>query len=127
MRTLTLSLSLKKGQGKRDRMDNLVKIAARSLRNNQTGSEKIFWNAVRQRKIMDLRFMRQHPVTFLYDNRERFFIADFYCAKKRLVVEIDGGIHEKQKDYDELREYIIKTLGYKMIRFTNDLTRSISK
>ncbi len=108
-------------------MDNLVKIAARSLRNNQTGSEKIFWNAVRQRKIMDLRFMRQHPVTFLYDNRERFFIADFYCAKKRLVVEIDGGIHEKQKDYDELREYIIKTLGYKMIRFTNDLTRSISK
>lgn len=101
-------------------MDDLVKIAARSLRNNQTGSEKIFWNAVRQRKIMDLRFMRQHPVTFLYDNRERFFIADFYCAKKRLVVEIDGGIHEKQKDYDELREYIIKTLGYKMIRFTNE-------
>lgn len=101
-------------------MDDLVKIAARSLRNNQTGSEKIFWNAVRQRKIMDLRFMRQHPVTFLYDNRERFFIADFYCAKKRLVVEIDGGIHEKQKDYDELREYIIKSLGYKIIRFTNE-------
>ncbi|HNW81698.1 MAG TPA: endonuclease domain-containing protein [bacterium] len=101
-------------------MDDLVKIAARNLRNNQTGSEKIFWDAVKQRKIMDLRFMRQHPVTFLYDNRERFFIADFYCAKKRLVVEIDGGIHEKQKDYDELREYIIKSLGYKMIRFTNE-------
>ena len=101
-------------------MNNLVKTVIRNLRNNQTESEKIFWDAVRQRKVMDLRFLRQHPITFLYDSRERFFIADFYCARKKLVVEIDGRIHEKQKDYDELREYIIKSLGYKVIRFTNE-------
>jgi very-short-patch-repair endonuclease len=101
-------------------MNDLVKIVVRSLRNNQTESEKIFWNAVRQRKVMDLRFLRQHSFTFLYNNKERFFIADFYCAKKKLVVEIDGKIHEKQKDYDELREYIIQSLGYKVIRFTNE-------
>jgi very-short-patch-repair endonuclease len=54
-----------------------------------------------------------------------FFIADFFCYEHRLVVEIDGGIHEKQKDYDELRTHIIKDLGYQVIRFTNyDVTNN---
>ncbi len=48
------------------------------------------------------------------------FIADFYCNAKRVVVEIDGGIHESQKDYDLLREMLIKKHGVKIIRFSNE-------
>lgn len=50
----------------------------------------------------------------------RFFIADFYCAEYKLVVEVDGRIHDKQIDYDEMRTWIIEELGYKVIRFNND-------
>jgi len=48
------------------------------------------------------------------------FIADFYCNQINLVVEVDGGIHEQQKDYDELRTKIINQHGVKVIRFTNE-------
>jgi very-short-patch-repair endonuclease len=48
------------------------------------------------------------------------FIADFYCEALNLVVEIDGGIHETQKDYDQLRDHIIKAHGITVIRFAND-------
>ena len=48
------------------------------------------------------------------------FIADFYCNQINLVVEVDGGIHEQQKDYDELRTKIINQYGVKVIRFTNE-------
>jgi len=55
------------------------------------------------------------------DGQIRFFIADFYCHEAKLVIEIDGGIHETQKEYDEMREQIIKLLGYKVIRFSNEV------
>lgn len=47
-------------------------------------------------------------------------MADFYCHEKKLVVEIDGKIHQRQKDYDELRTHIINALGMKVIRFRNE-------
>ena len=64
--------------------------------------------------------MRQHPIRFEMDGRRRFFIADFYCHEKKLVLEIDGKIHQRQKDYDQLRTHIINTLGIKVIRFKNE-------
>ena len=45
---------------------------------------------------------------------------DFYCAEHKLVIEIDGKIHERQKDYDEIRTYIMNTMGIKVIRFKNE-------
>jgi len=48
-----------------------------------------------------------------------FFVADFCCAKIKLIVEIDGKIHDNQKEYDEYRTYILNNLGYKIIRFKN--------
>jgi very-short-patch-repair endonuclease len=48
------------------------------------------------------------------------FIADFYCNQINLVVEIDGGIHEQQQDYDQLRDYIMKQYGIRVVRFTNE-------
>lgn len=91
----------------------------RSLRKRQTESEAIFWGEVRNRKL-GFKFVRQYAINFVYQGRPRFFIADFYCAEKKLVVEIDGEIHEHQKDYDELRTQIINELGICVIRFKNE-------
>ena len=46
-------------------------------------------------------------------------IADFYCHEAKLVIEVDGGVHEQQKDYDEAREYVLKSLGLSIVRFRN--------
>ena len=75
---------------------------------------------VRNRRIKNKKFNRQYPIRFEYDGQKRFFVADFYCHEFKLVVEIDGGIHETQKDYDALRTSIIKNLGMRVIRFKNE-------
>ncbi len=77
-----------------------------------TLAEKAFWNMVRQNQIEGLHFRRQQVI--------HGFIADFYCNEIGLVIEIDGGIHEQQKDYDKLRDHIITAYGVKVIRFTNE-------
>ena len=101
-------------------MKSIIKEVIRDLRKNCTKSEKIFWESVRNRKLKNRKFFRQYPITFDINDQKRFFIADFYCYEKKLVVEIDGGIHEKQKEYDALRTDIINHLGIKVIRFKND-------
>lgn len=65
-------------------------------------------------KLLRLRFRPQHPIDI--------FIADFYCHPIKLVIEIDGGIHqnEKQKEYDIGREAELKKLSIDVIRFTNE-------
>ena len=92
---------------------------ARDLRKRSTVAEDAFWQLVRNRRFLDLKFKRQFPIEFNYEDRKRFFIADFYCHEKKLVVEIDGGIHESQKEYDSLRDKIMVILGLKIIRFSN--------
>ena len=92
---------------------------ARMLRKNQTESEKVFWQLTRNRGLFGKRILRQHPIRFLYFGRRRFFVANFYCPVKKLVIELDGKIHEFQKGYDELRTYIIQQLGYQVIRVAN--------
>ena len=93
---------------------------ARDLRQKATKTEIIFWEVIRNRKINNYKFNRQFPIYFEYEEQERFFIADFYCHKRRLIIEIDGGIHERQKDYDTLRTEVINKLGFKVIRFSNE-------
>jgi len=86
---------------------------AKALRKNLTSTESKIWNVVNKRQIKGMYFRRQHPI-----NR---FIADFYCHEKRLVIEIDGGIHlaKTQKERDEGRDYFMNQLGLTVIRFTN--------
>ncbi|MCI0698296.1 endonuclease domain-containing protein [candidate division KSB1 bacterium] len=52
--------------------------------------------------------------------KETFFIADFFCHERKLVVEIDGKIHDYRKDHDELRTFIINMMGIEVIRFRNE-------
>ena len=91
----------------------------RELRKEETLAEKKFWNLVRNRQINGMKFRRQYPISFEWDDQIKHFIADFYCHESKLVIEIDGGIQELQKNYDILRTYIINQLRIKVIRFSN--------
>ena len=87
---------------------------ARTLRKSMTQSEKIFWQQVRRNKILGMNFRRQHPINQ--------FIVDFYCHAAKLVIEIDGSIHEipESKEHDENRSFELEMLGLKVLRFSND-------
>ena len=86
---------------------------ATELRNNTTEAENILWNELKNRKVFKVKFRRQHPIDI--------FIADFYCHKYKLVVEVDGGIHSdiEVQERDDGREHDIEKLGIKILRFTN--------
>jgi very-short-patch-repair endonuclease len=87
---------------------------AHALRNSMTEAEKILWNELKNRKLQGLKFRRQHPI--------HWYVADFYCHEKRLVIEVDGGIHMKTqvKEHDENRSAEFDRLGIHVIRFTNE-------
>ena len=102
---------------------NLRKIArelCRENRKNATHSEKIMWEIVRNRRLNGKKINRQFPIFYDFNGIESFYIADFYCHEKKLVIEIDGGYHEEQKEYDAKRTEIINLLGIKVIRFKNE-------
>ena len=87
---------------------------AKKNRQNQTKAEKLLWERLRDRKIQNLKFRRQHPI--------EGYIADFVCLEKKLVVEVDGGYHdeEDQRKTDEFRTKTLQKNGYRLIRFAND-------
>jgi very-short-patch-repair endonuclease len=88
---------------------------ARELRKNQTKAEELLWQLLRGRKLNGLKFRRQHPL-------KAGFIIDFYCAERKLGIELDGGYHDDidQQEYDAERTMIIKEYGINIIRFKND-------
>jgi very-short-patch-repair endonuclease len=102
------------------RLIQIAKQRCRELRKKQTAAEKIFWEAVRNHRFLGLKFYRQYPLFFDYTGKETFYIADFYCHEKRMVVELDGKIHDYQQQQDEHRTFIIEMLGIKVIRFRNE-------
>ena len=102
-----------------------IKATVRQLRKDQTESEEIIWDALRNRKWKGYKFFRQHPIVFDYHGKKRFFVADFYLAELKLVIEIDGKIHENQKEYDAYRTFIINILGIRVIRFTNEGAKDV--
>jgi very-short-patch-repair endonuclease len=101
--------------------DNLHKEAigklyqyARELRQESTAAEKLLWAELRNRKLNGLKFRRQHPIDK--------FIADFYCNEKKLVVELDGGVHAEKinEEYDEARTAMLTGLNIIVLRFKNE-------
>lgn len=87
---------------------------ANKLRDNQTEAEVFLWENLGRLKYLNVRFKHQHPVLY--------FIADFYCHKAKLIIEVDGGYHNvpEQYLYDQNRDSELKELGLKVIRFTNE-------
>lgn len=84
---------------------------AKELRKNQTIFEEKLWFYLRGKKL-GIRFRRQAPILG--------YIVDFYCPRMSLIIEVDGSIHLKQKDYDRIREGHLRQHGFSVIRFTND-------
>ena len=70
------------------------------------------WNLVRSRQLLEYKFRRQVPIGR--------YIADFACLERNLIVELDGGQHQDQSDYDEERTRWLKSQGFKVIRFWNN-------
>ena len=87
---------------------------ARDHRNNPTESEKIMWERLRKFRSDGFVFRRQHPIDV--------FIADFYCHKVKLAIEIDGEYHENERilEYDDNRSGELERFGISVIRFKND-------
>ncbi len=85
---------------------------ARELRKNTTETEKIFWDKiVSNKKLLGLKFTRQKPLGH--------FIVDFYCASLSLAVEVDGEVHDIQRDKE--RDNILKQkFGIMVIRYKNE-------
>src|SRR5512135_1826155 len=77
-----------------------------------TPAEEKLWQRLRAHRLGGLKFRRQHPLGP--------FIADFYCAECRLVVEIDGDIHDLQAQHDQARTERFEEYGYRVIRFRNE-------
>jgi very-short-patch-repair endonuclease len=92
---------------------------ARHLRRTETKAEKILWSRLRNRKLNGRKFLRQHPILAEFQDKETFFVADFYCSEEQLVVELDGGIHAARVKHDRARENVLKRLGYRVIRIRN--------
>ncbi|MBZ0298976.1 MAG: endonuclease domain-containing protein [Anaerolineae bacterium] len=87
---------------------------ARELRQRETDAEVVLWEALRNRRLANLKFRRQHPIALTA------FVADFLCYEHRLIVELDGGIHETKREEDALRQQAIEEAGYQVIRITNN-------
>ncbi|MCF8231968.1 MAG: endonuclease domain-containing protein [Bacteroidales bacterium] len=87
---------------------------AKQLRKKMTPAERKLWKHLRNRKLLNLKFRRQHPI--------RYYIADFYCHEVRLVIELDGGIHSRQeiKERDENRQAEIERFDLYVLRFKNE-------
>ena len=92
---------------------NLIFEKAKKLRNNVTPTEMILWGRLRE-QFPKLKFRRQHPVSLN--------IVDIYCHAEKLVIEIDGSIHnlEEIKIKDEIRQKNLEALGLRVIRFTTN-------
>jgi very-short-patch-repair endonuclease len=101
---------------KRHRIYPPVLLRSRELRHPQTPAEATLWRHLRNRNLV-YKFRRQHPI-------DRFII-DFYCAEAKLCIEIDGGSHfeTEQEEYDKVRTEFLESLGYHVIRFTNNDVR----
>jgi len=106
-----------------NRKKELVEIAkelCRKLRKEPTNAEKIFWEAVRNRKLLNRKFYRQYPIYYDIKGKETFYIADFFCFEEKLVIELDGKIHNYKMKEDKERTEILNSLGLRVLRFKND-------
>ncbi len=85
---------------------------AKSLRKNATNVETILWNHLRTKQIEGLKFRRQQPMGE--------FIVDFACFEKRLILELDGGQHAREREEDCKRDSWLRGQGYRVLRFWNN-------
>lgn len=86
---------------------------AKWMRNNPTKAEEALWLELRKHPF-GFKFRRQHPLAN--------FVADFYCHRAKLIIEVDGYIHNKEsiKRNDKEREWNLTSMGLTILRFKNE-------
>jgi len=98
---------------------DLIRTRARALRKNPTEAERALWNHLRFWQVDGYKFRRQQPLGK--------YIVDFVCLEKSLIVEVDGGHHADQIEYDSERDAWLQAQGFSILRFwNNDILQNIS-
>ncbi len=97
---------------------------ARAFRKEPTPSEDILWQSLRGKKLDGIKFRRQQPVGY--------FVVDFYNSVYRLVIEVDGLIHDNQIEADRARQDVLELLGLNVLRIKsetieNNLPRALNE
>jgi very-short-patch-repair endonuclease len=88
-------------------------LIARQFRKESTRSESILWQVIRGRKLDGVKFRREQPIGL--------FIVDFFAASERLIVEVDGPIHDFQVDADAKRQRLLESLGFRFVRIKSEI------
>ncbi len=83
----------------------------RNLRNNATSQEQKLWQCLKGKKV-GFKFQRQHSIGN--------YIVDFYCASKKLIIELDGNQHNNTQEYDKERTLYLKDHEFNVLRFNNN-------
>lgn len=94
------------------RLPQHIKTNSRQLRKAMTDAEQQLWRYLRMRQMHGLKFRRQHPCAN--------FILDFACVEIKLAIELDGGQHQLQIEYDALRTQYLSNQGWQILRFWNN-------
>lgn len=89
-----------------------IRSYARSLRKNPTDAERALWNCLRFWQVGGHKFRRQQPIGD--------YIVDFVCLEKKIIIEVDGGQHAEQEEYDSARDVWLRDKGYSVVRFWNN-------
>jgi very-short-patch-repair endonuclease len=96
---------------------NITKVA-KNLRKKSTDAERLLWRHLRAKRLAGFKFRRQQPI----EN----FVVDFICFENRLVIEVDGGHHQLEKDKDTKRDNWLKEQDFRVLRFwNNEVLRNI--
>jgi very-short-patch-repair endonuclease len=94
------------------RIDPVKLERARKMRSRMTPAEELLWEELRAKRLEGFHFRRQQVI--------EGFIVDFYCHQARLVIEVDGGIHQQTMEYDKERDFLLKTKGLLVLRIENN-------
>ncbi len=105
-----------------------IRDIVRRFRRHLTPAEKILWEELRNRKLNGKKFNRQHPIFYeSVKNDHSFYVADFYCHECKLVIELDGPVHDYQEEKDYNRDLVLNELGLKVIHIRNEELTNLEK
>ena len=102
---------------------DIIKEASRNLRANMTEAEKVLWDEIKDKKVW-YKFLRQKPMYMFTESngQDRFIIPDFYCAEKKLIIEVDGSIHNQQDilNLDRVKQDLLEWKWLQVLRLKNE-------
>ncbi|HJU70496.1 MAG TPA: endonuclease domain-containing protein [Paucimonas sp.] len=94
------------------RLPDDIRTWAREMRSGMSDAEALLWKLLRNRRLAGAKFRRQHPIGR--------YILDFYCAERKLCIELDGGQHGEAVAYDQRRDQWLRGQGIQILRFWNN-------